>query len=60
MSPSSVTLETPKKLRSDITAEELLRALIALCYMNDRPGWQATVLHLVDIFVDGLRVLRPE
>jgi AcrR family transcriptional regulator len=44
------------EVRADITAEELLRALIALCYMNDRPGWQATVLHLVDIFVDGLRV----
>ena len=44
------------EVRADITAEELLRALIALCYMNDRPGWQTTVLHLVDIFVDGLRV----
>src|SRR5262245_28027817 len=47
---------TAGDVRADITAEELLRALIALCYMNDRPGWQATVLHLVDIFVDGLRV----
>jgi AcrR family transcriptional regulator len=43
-------------IRPDITAEELLRALIAMCYMNDRPGWQATALHLVDIFVDGLRL----
>src|SRR5499426_2700062 len=30
------------EVRADITAEELLRALIALCYMNDRPGWQTT------------------
>jgi AcrR family transcriptional regulator len=43
-------------LRADITPGDLLRALIAMCYMNDRPGWQATALHLVDIFVDGLRV----
>jgi AcrR family transcriptional regulator len=42
-------------LQRAISAGEL-RALIALCYMNDRPGWQTTVLHLVDIFVDGLHV----
>jgi hypothetical protein len=26
--------------------------------MHDQPGWQASVLRLVDVFVDGLR-LRP-
>jgi AcrR family transcriptional regulator len=44
------------EVRTDITPEELLRALIGMCYVHDRPGWQATALHLVDIFVDGLRV----
>jgi hypothetical protein len=24
--------------------------------MHDQPGWQASVLRLVDIFVDGLRL----
>jgi AcrR family transcriptional regulator len=43
-------------IRSDITPEDLLRALVAMCYMHDRPGWQDTVLRLVDVFVDGLRV----
>jgi AcrR family transcriptional regulator len=43
-------------VRSDITPEELLRALIGMCYAHDRPGWQKAALHLVDIFVDGLRV----
>jgi hypothetical protein len=27
-----------------------------MCYMHDQPGWQATVLRLVDVFVDGLCV----
>jgi hypothetical protein len=27
-----------------------------MCYMHDQPGWQATVLRLVDVFVEGLCV----
>jgi hypothetical protein len=27
-----------------------------MCYMHDQPGWQESVLRLVDVFVDGLRV----
>jgi AcrR family transcriptional regulator len=42
-------------IRSDIKPEELLRALVGMCYLHDQPGWQRSVLHLVDIFVDGLR-----
>jgi len=44
------------EIRSDIGPEDLLRALVGMCYMHDQPGWQATVLRLVDVFVDGLRV----
>jgi AcrR family transcriptional regulator len=44
-----------KKLRADIDPEDLLRALVGMCYVQDRPGWQAKVLRLVDIFIDGLR-----
>jgi AcrR family transcriptional regulator len=44
------------EIRADITPENLLRALVGMSHMHDQPGWQATVLHLVDIFVDGLRV----
>lgn len=43
-------------IRSDIKPEDLLRALVGMCHMHDQPGWQRSVLHLVDIFVDGLRV----
>jgi hypothetical protein len=27
-----------------------------MCSMHDQPGWQARVLRMVDVFVDGLRV----
>ncbi|WP_246722884.1 TetR/AcrR family transcriptional regulator [Aureimonas sp. OT7] len=40
--------------RSTITAQELLRVLVALCYEFDEPGWQARVIALLDVFLDGL------
>ena len=45
-------------IRSDITPEDLIRALVGMCYMHDQAGWQANVLRLVDVFVDGLRITR--
>jgi AcrR family transcriptional regulator len=44
------------EIRADISPEDLLRALIGMCYMHDQPGWQSAVLRLLDVFVDGLRV----
>jgi AcrR family transcriptional regulator len=44
------------EIRSDIGPEDLLRALVGMCYLHDQPGWQKSVLRLVDVFVDGLRV----
>jgi len=44
------------EIRADISPEDLLRALVGMCYMHDQPGWQNSVLRLVDVFVDGLRV----
>jgi AcrR family transcriptional regulator len=46
------------EIRADIGAEDLLRALIGMCYLHDQPGWQSTVLRLMDVFIDGLRVER--
>jgi AcrR family transcriptional regulator len=46
------------QMRADITAEDLLRALVGLSHMYDRPDWQETVTRLVDVFVDGLLVKR--
>jgi AcrR family transcriptional regulator len=47
------------EIRVDIGPEDLLRTLVGMCYAHDRPGWQAKVLRLVDVFIDGLRQ-RPE
>jgi AcrR family transcriptional regulator len=47
------------QIRNDISPEDLLRALVGLCYMHDQPGWQTSVLRLVDVFIDGLRI-RPD
>jgi AcrR family transcriptional regulator len=43
------------EIRADISPEDLIRALVGMCYMHDQPGWQTSVLRLVDVFVDGLR-----
>jgi AcrR family transcriptional regulator len=44
------------EIRADIGPEDVLRALVGMCYMHDQPGWQATVLRLLDVFIDGLLV----
>ena len=44
------------EIRGDVSAEDLLRAIVGMCYTHDQPGWQKNVLRLVDIFVDGLRM----
>jgi AcrR family transcriptional regulator len=46
------------EIRDDISPEDVLRALVGMCYMHDQPGWQTSVLRLVDVFIDGLR-LKP-
>jgi AcrR family transcriptional regulator len=43
------------EVRSDVSSEDLLRAIVGMCYTYDQPVWQKNVLRLVDIFVDGLR-----
>jgi AcrR family transcriptional regulator len=44
------------EIRNDISADDLLHALVGMCYAHDdQPGWQKSVLRLVDVFVDGLR-----
>jgi AcrR family transcriptional regulator len=42
------------EIRGDVSPEDVLRALVGMCYMHDQPGWQASVLRLVEVFVDGL------
>ncbi|WP_024520401.1 TetR/AcrR family transcriptional regulator [Bradyrhizobium sp. Tv2a-2] len=47
------------EIRADVGPDDLLRALVGMCYLHDQPGWQCTVVRLMDVFVDGLRV-QPE
>jgi AcrR family transcriptional regulator len=44
------------EIRDDVGPEDVLRALVGMCYLHDQPGWQASVLRLMDVFVDGLCV----
>src|ERR1700723_999034 len=47
------------EIRSDISPEDVLRTLVGMCYMHDQPGWQKSVVRLLDVFVDGL-CLEPD
>ena len=44
------------EIRSGINTGYLLRAVFGMCLVHDQPGWQANVLPLVDVLIDGLRV----
>jgi AcrR family transcriptional regulator len=46
------------EIRDDVSAEDLLRAIVGMCYAYDQPGWQKNVLRLMDVFIDGLRNRR--
>lgn len=45
-------------LRTEIGAEEMIRAVIGFCVVNDQPGWRESALRLIDVFMDGL--LAPQ
>ena len=47
-------------IRNDIAPEDLIRTLVGMCYTHDKPGWQKSVLRLVDVFIDGLRSRRAK
>jgi AcrR family transcriptional regulator len=43
------------EIRGDVTPEDLMRAVVGMCYVRRQPGWQDAVGRLVDVFVDGMR-----
>lgn len=44
------------EIRPDVTSDDLLKTLFALCYAREpEPGWETQVLRLLDIFIDGLK-----
>ena len=46
------------EIRDDIGPGDLLRALVGMCLLHDQPGWQASVVRMLDVFIDGLRVRK--
>jgi AcrR family transcriptional regulator len=44
------------EIRNDVSAEDLLRTLVGMCLLHDQPGWQAGVVRMLDVLIDGLRV----
>ncbi|WP_279480655.1 TetR/AcrR family transcriptional regulator [Aureimonas sp. SK2] len=44
------------EIREDVGPEDLLQTLIGLCLAAREPEWEGTVIRLVDVFVDGMRV----
>ncbi len=48
------------EIRPDIEPEDLVRSLVGMCYVHNQPGWQANVLRLMDVLVDGLRVSQAK
>jgi hypothetical protein len=44
------------EIRTDVGPEDLLRTLVGMCLLHDQPGWQAGVIRMLDVLVDGLRV----
>ncbi len=47
-------------IRDDIGPEDLLRTLVGLCYIHEKPGWQDNVHRLLDVFLDGMRLHRAD
>ena len=43
------------EIRADVGPEDLLRTLVGMCMLHDQPGWQAGVIRMLDVLVDGLR-----
>jgi AcrR family transcriptional regulator len=42
-------------IRPDITTDDILRALAAICLFDDQPAALPQALRLIDLFTDGLR-----
>jgi AcrR family transcriptional regulator len=45
------------EVRKDIDPSDLLRAMIGVSYQNPDAGWEASARRLIDLLMDGLRVI---
>ncbi len=44
------------EIRDDLAPEDVMRALLGMCYTREQAGWQEKVIRLMDVFLDGLRI----
>lgn len=44
------------EIRDDLAPEDVMRALLGMCYTREQAGWQDKVIRLMDVFLDGLRI----
>jgi AcrR family transcriptional regulator len=42
------------EIRDDVSAEDMLRTVVGMCYAQERSDWRPAVTRLVDVFIDGL------
>ena len=47
-----------RAIRSDVSSDDVLRALVGIIYAQGGGDWQAAALRLVDVFIDGLRARK--
>jgi AcrR family transcriptional regulator len=47
-------------IHRDVSADDLLRALVGFVYVRKGPDWQASARRLIDLLMDGLRAGRPQ
>ncbi len=47
------------QIRDDVGPEDLLRTLVGLCYIHEKPDRQKHVFRLLDVFLDGMRRAEP-
>ncbi|KAA2312116.1 TetR/AcrR family transcriptional regulator [Pseudooceanicola sediminis] len=45
-------------IRDDVSGEDMMRAVLGICYAKQDDGWQARTILLLDVFVDGLASRR--
>lgn len=48
------------EIRRDIGPEDLLQTAVGLCYLQNGPDWQAQVMRMLDVFLDGMRLRRGD
>ncbi|MBW4331805.1 TetR/AcrR family transcriptional regulator [Stakelama sp. CBK3Z-3] len=47
-----------KRIRRDVSGEEMLLALVGMCILRDQPDWREGAVKMADVLVDGMMVKK--